>query len=460
MAGLPSLAALRAAEGDAFPADASVQVRVRAPRRTDRVPPRLLSSEPADGSAGADPASAVVLRFSEAMDARAFVPSSWDAAARAAGRAPVEIACGGTALPCRGWLDRTRTELTVLPEAPFPAGAAVQVLLSERLRDAAGNTLAADAPRSVSFTTAGEAPADGSGWLVEAFEDRARLDPLGTTVRWNDPASPGVLAGVVEPVALESGTGGDAALLLDPRGGSFRAWIAAAEVGDEARVLKGVQLLAAPGSLPGEILEPSVRVALPEGPGLPAFLDADGTAWQEVTEGLRGASAKGAEGVFSLPFRHPVGCSGATGFLVEVSWKGIAGRVILRAAHHEELRCWLCGGDFEPVVLRTAPVLRVETVGARPVARSRWMDAGRPASWQEPRVRPGTDPGRVVLQLQGAPAAADGAGPDPARATAWTQDPAALEGMRWVRFRATFPEGEPGVPPAVVDEIALPFVAR
>jgi hypothetical protein len=460
VAGLPSLAALRAAEGDALPEEAAVRVLVRAPRRTDRVPPRLVRSEPADGTSGADPTAPVVLLFSEPMDARAFSAAAWGAAAGDPGRSPVLVASGGAPIPCRGWLDRTRTELTVLPEVPFPAGTEVEVRLTDRVRDASGNPLAGDAPRRIVFTTAGAAPVDGSGRIVEAFEDRAQLDPLGTTVRWNDPATPGVLSGVLEPAAIEVGAGGDSALLLDPRGGSFRMRVTTGDLGDEARVLKGLQLLAAPGSAPGEILEPAVRVAVPGGPFPADPADADGLPWQEVTEGLRGATAKGAEGTFSLPFRHPVAYSGSAGILVEVSWKGVAGRVILRAARHEDLRCWLYGAGFEPAVLRTAPVLRVEAVGVRAVARSRWMDAGRPASWQEPRVRPTQDPGRVTLQLQGAPGSAEGPGPDLSRATGWTQDPAALDGMRWVRFRATFPDGEPGAPAAVIDEIALPFAAR
>ncbi len=467
VAGLPSLSALRAAEGDALPGETAVRVQVRAPRRTDRVPPRLLQSEPADGAAGADPTAPVVLLFSEPMDARSLGAAAWAAAARGAAagdpdRAPVLVSAGGTPVPCRGWLDRTRTELTVLPGVPLPAGTEVEVRLTDLVRDASGNPLAEGTSRRIAFTTAAAAPVDGSGRIVEAFEDRARLDPLGTTVRWDDPASPGVLSGVLEPVALEVGPGGDSALLLDPRGGYFRMRVTAADLGDEARVLKGLQLLAAPGSAPGEILEPAVRVAVPGGPFPADPADADGLPWQEVTEGLRGATARGAEGTFSLPFRHPVSYPGAgsLGLLVEVSWKGIAGRVILRAARHEDLRCWLYGAGFEPAVLRTAPVLRVETVGARAVARSRWMDAGGAASWQEARVRPAQDPGRVALQLQGAPAAADGAGPDLSRATAWTQDPAALEGMRWVRFRATFPDGEPGALPAIIDDIVLPFVAR
>ena len=453
--GLPSLSALRAAEGDALGTDVLDQVRVRAPRRTDRVPPTLIASDPADGATGVDPSSAVTLRFSEPMDVRAFedgggVPE----------RGTVRVRVDGAAVRFRCWLDRTRTELTLLPEFPFPSSVPVEVVLADRVRDAGGNPLAAASPRRIEFATAAAAPADGSGRIVETFEDRARLDPLGTTVRWNDAAVPGVLCGAVEPGILDVGTGGDAVLLLDPRGGTLRVLATAADLGDEGRILKGLQLLAAPGSAPGEILEPAVRV-VPAGPSLPGPAEeVDALPWAEATEDLSGATARGTDGALCLPFRHPVAWSGAGSLLVEVSWKGTAGTVLLRAVRRAEACCTLAGAGLVPAVLKVAPVLRLEAVGRRAAARSAWIDAGAPATWLEPRLRPGCDPTRMSVHFQGAPGLADGTGPDAARATAWTDDRALLEGSRWIRFRVLFADAGPVAPPAVVDEITLPFVAR
>jgi hypothetical protein len=465
VAGLPSLAALRSEGGETLPEDAEVRVLVRAPRRTDRVAPVLTGSEPAEGASGVDPAAPVVLRFSEPMDARAFSAASRSQGSTGEVASPVLVTAAGSPVACRAWLDRSRTELTVLPEIPFPPGADVEIEITDRVRDANGNRLGPSSTRRLSFSTAEVAAADGAGRLVEAFEDRDRLDPLGTTVRWDDPAARGVLAGVVEPVALEVGAAEpgesiDAALLLDPRGGSLRLLLTPADLGGEPRVLKGLQVFAAPGSAPGEILEPAVRLAPAAGIVPPDLADADDLPWQTATEALRGATARGAEGAFSLPFRHPVAWTGTGAMLVEVSWRGIAGRVILRAARHEDFRCATTAAGLEPALLRTAPVLRVETVGERAVARSRWMDAGRPASWLEPRVRPAPDASRAVIQVQGAPSLPRGAAPDPGRATPWTQDPSALEGMQWIRFRVLFPDGEPGSPPAAIDEIAMPFAAK
>ncbi len=455
VSGLPSLSALRAAEGDALPGDVVERVLVRSPRRTDRIPPTLLSSDPPDGASDVDPSAGVTLRFSEPMDVRSVDPGGGPA-----GRGLLRILAEGGDVAFRAWFDRTRTELTLLPELPLPPSSAVEVVLADRVRDAGGNPLARGSPRGISFTTAAAVPLDGSGRIVEAFEDRGRLDPLGTTVRWNDPAAPGVLAGVVEPGTLEMGGGGDSALLLDPRGGSLTVLVTPSELGDEGRVLKGLLLLSAPGSGTGEILEPSVRVAtagtlLPSDP-----LELGGLPWTAATEGLGGAAARGSDGSLSLPFRHPVAYSGAGSILVEITWKGTAGAVLLRAASFPEPRCVLSGLEPLPAVLRIAPVLRLESVGRRAAARSTWMDAGAPASWLEPRVRPILDPSRGALHFQGAPGLPDGAGPDLSRATAWTEDRSALEGSRWIRFRASFIDAGPLAAPAVIDEITLPFVAR
>jgi hypothetical protein len=465
VAGLPSLAALRAEGGEALSEDAVVRVLVRAARRTDRTAPVLVASDPAPGAAGVDPSAPVVLRFSEPMDPRAFSVAARTRGAAGTGAYPVLATAGGSPVAVRAWLDRARTELTILPELPFPAGAAVEVELTERVRDAAGNPLVAGSARRLAFTTAGDAPADGTGRIVEAFEDRERLDPLGTTVRWDDPAARGVLCGVLEPTALEAGAAQpgesiDAAFLLDPRGGSFRLLLTPAELGSEPRVLKGLQVLAAPGTNPGEILEPAVRLAPSQGLLPPDLAATDDLPWLAATEGLRGAVPRGAEGAFPLPFRHPVAWTGSGWILVDVSWRGVAGRVVLRAARHEDFRCAASAAGLEPDILRTAPVLRVEALGERAVAQSRWMDAGKPCSWQEPRVRPTPDPARAIVQVQGAPCIPRGSAPDPSRATPWTQDPAALEGMRWIRFRVLFPEGDPGAAPAAIDEIALPFTAK
>jgi hypothetical protein len=455
VAGLPSLSALRAAEGDALPAELRVRVQVRSPRRTDRVPPVMSGSDPADGAVGVDPAAQVLVRFTEAMDVRSF-----DEGAGTPGRGTIRVLADGEPVPVRAWLDRTRTELTLQPEFPFPPAASVEVVLTDRVRDAGGNPLQAGTPRRISFSTAAVAPGDDAGRTVETFEDRSRLDPLGTTVRWGDPSAPGVLCGAVEAGTLDVGTGGDAALLLDPRGGAFRVLATPAELGDEGRVLKGLLLLAAPGSLPGELLEPAVRVA-PMTALLPADpREMDALPWMEATEDLGGATARGSDGSIALPFRHPVPYSGAGSVLVEVSWKGTAGTILLRAARHAEPRCVLSAVDLEPAVLRIAPVLRLESVGNRAAARSLWMDAGAPVSWGEPRVRPVQDPARTTLRFQGAPGLPDGSGPDLARATAWTEDPVLLEGMRWIRFRAHFPAGAPLAAPAVIDEISLPFTRR
>jgi hypothetical protein len=456
VAGMPSLRALRAADGSSLQADASLRVRVRSARRADRVPPSLLSSDPADGAVDVDPSVPVTLVFSEPMDARAL---DWDA--RSARPAPLRLSADGGEVPFRCFLDRARRVLTVLPEVAFAPGAAVTLEIGGRTRDQAGNPLAAEPPREVYFRVAAAAPAAPSpGRVVEAFEDRDLMDPLGTTVRWNDPAERGVLSGVLETAVLAAGAEGEpGALLLDPRGGSFRVLVPAAELGDEPRTLKGLQLPAAPGSVSGEILEPRVRVASVT--PLLQWPEEPGAAWREATEGLRGAIERGADGAFPVPFRHPVPLAGGEALLVEVSWTGVAGSVILRAARHPETRCLLSGASADPRPMRTAPVLRLESVGRSAVARSRWIDSGAASpSWQEPRARPAGDAGRVRILLQGAPPATDRDGPDSGRASPWTADPSALEGMRWVRFRVVFEEPGTASPPAALDDLTIPFLAR
>jgi hypothetical protein len=458
VSGMPSLRALRSSDGDVLAADAAARVRVRSPRRVDRLPPSLAGSEPTDGAEGVDPSVLVVLRFTEPMDVRSLTGESVGPRPL-----PLSLVSNGAEIPFRCFLDRTRTLLTVLPEGALPAGSPVAVELKDRVRDPAGNTLAAESPRRVSFRTA-EVPAPGpaAGRIVEAFEDRARMDILGTTVRWNDPAERGALTGVLETLLLESGARGDSAMSLDPRGGSFRIHVPAAELGDEVRTLKGLHLLAAPGGLPGEVLEPRVRVAA--APALPVAeaLAAEGLAWQDATEGLRGAVPRASDGALVLPFRHPFAYPGSGALLVEVTWKGVAGTVILKATRHAEPRCLLQEVVPEPAAVRTAPVLRFEAVGERLVARSIWIDSGAVApSWLEPRVRPAADPARVRLQVQAAPPGPDGTAPDVARATPWTAEAPLLEGMRWIRFRVLFEPGtDPLAPSPAVDDLTLPFVAR
>jgi hypothetical protein len=395
-----------------------------------------------------------VLRFSEPMEARSLTLGS--AGPR---RDPLRLAADGVPVPYRCFLDRTRHELTVMPTEPLPPGADVALELTTRVRDASGNPLDPASPRIVTFTTAAAGPS-GAGRIVEAFEDREGLDPLGTTVRWNDPAEPGVLSGVLEPVALESGVPSDTAVVLDPRGGSFRILVPAAELGDEPRVLRALHLLAAPGPLPGEVLEPAVRLAaVPR--GLTAVPSEAPAAWVPVTEGLRGAAPRGADGAILLPFRHPFVHDGSSALLVEFTWAGVAGNVILLAARAPEPRTLAWGSDPGPVSLRLSPTLRAEAMGERATARSRWLDAGVPLpSWQEPRARPHPDPARTCVEFQGAPPAADGRGPDEARATRWSADPLVLEGSRWVRFRVHFEPAPQGEPAPHLDDLTIPFVGR
>jgi hypothetical protein len=449
VSGLPSLRALRSASGDPLDRDVEVIVTVRSPRRTDRTAPVLLSSEPARGALGVDPAAPLHLRFSEAMDVRALSIDSrgspWD---------PVRVEAGGEALPYRAFLDRSRTGLTLLPLGGLPPETEVTVELGDRVRDASGNRLDRDSVRTVRFATG---PAGPGGLLVEAFEDGRRLDPLGTTVRWNHHSEPGVLSGVLESLVLETGAGGEErALLLDQTGGTLRVFVPASELGDEPRVLKALHLVAAPGSAGGEILAPRLRVAPVEGPAVGALgdvdpLDAvDPEAWQEMAGETVRCNVRG--GVYAIVFRHPLIHDGVSGLAVEFSWSGTRGSVILRATRDESPTVSISGpGPVRPGY-RLAPVLRVGCVGARAVARSRWMDAGTASpSWLTPVPSPA--PAGASVRLQGAPAGPDG-GPDLLRASDWTDDPAALEGMRWIRFRVVFGS------PAALDRLDLPFVAR
>lgn len=446
VAGLPSLGALRSSAGDPLERDAEVPVAVRSTRRTDRTAPLLLSSEPADGAAGVDPAAPLVLRFSEPMDSRALYGRAGSGGTRGYRGDPVLVRSEGRAVPLRAFLDRSRTVLTLLPEGGLPPGAEVTVELGERVRDAAGNPLDDRAGRRISFTTG---TAGTGGLLVEAFEDDRLMDPLGTTVRWDHPSEPGVLSSVLDPRTLEAGSGGEErALLLDPRGGTLRVLLPAAEVGDEPRVLKGVHLAAAPGSTAGEILEPRLRVAVPPaaGPGEAA----EPPLWQEAAAGSPGVQPRG--GAYPLPFLHPVRHDGASDLLLELSWTGTAGPVILRAARTAEQRTCVEGPGPEAIALSLSPVVRIEGIGERAVARSLWLDSGASSpAWLAPVPLP-TGPG-AAIRLQGAPGAADG-GPDLSRATGWTEDPALLEGMRWVRFRVLFGA------PATLDRLDLPFAHR
>ncbi|HEU4395688.1 MAG TPA: Ig-like domain-containing protein [Planctomycetota bacterium] len=453
VAGLPSLRALRGLDGSTLGREEGIRVRVRAARRTDRAAPTVVETDPVSGAEGVDPGAPVVIRFSEPMDVRVLTFASRGGEEDL----PVRLEGDGGAVPFRAFLDRGRRALTILPEVPFPAGAAVVLRLEDRIRDAAGNALDAATVRELRFTAA--AGGESAGRIVEEFEGRDRMDPLGTTVRWDDPASPGVLEGVIEPLPIEAGAGtNEGALLLDPRGGTMRAFFPAAELGDEERTLKGLHLLVAQGGLAGEVLEPRVRVAAAAGL-LPAPGDPE-PAWIDATGALRAASPRGPDGAIPLPFQKPTAWRGGPGLLIEVSWKGVAGTVVLRAGLHDAPRTLLQGVDPAPTALRLAPLVRLDAVGHRAVARSRWTDSGTDApTWQEPRLRPAAAPGACRVELQGAPAAADGSGPDTARATAWSQDPAAIEGMRWARFRVVF-EGEPEVAPAAVDELTIPFVGR
>jgi hypothetical protein len=427
-----------------------VQVLVRSARRTDRESPMVVSTEPAAGAEEVDAGAPVVIRFSEAMEVRALTFAAPDGGE---GRA-VELRADEAPVPFRAFLDRERRSLTVLPDLPFPPGARVAVVLGDRVRDAAGNPLDPASPRTLRFTAAPRPAALGR--VVESFEDGDHLDPLGTTVRWNDPASPGVLEGVIEPRAIETGLGnGEGSLLLDPRGGTLRTFIPAAELGDEARTLKGLLLVPASGAVPGELLEPRVRVA-PAASLLAAAPEGE-FAWVDATGSLRGVSPRGPDGLLAIPFRHPFPWKPGTGLAVEVSWAGVAGTILLRAGLLETPRTLLQGAEPAPAALRLSPVLRLDAVGERAAARSAWRDAGAAApSWQEPRLRPAVAAGALRVELQGAPESPDGGGPDASRATPWTQDPAALEGLRWARFRVLFE----GADPAAIDELTLPFVGR
>lgn len=448
VAGLPSLRALRTAEGDPLAADAEARFTVRSSRPRDRSSPVLEGSDPPAGADAADPGAPVVLRFSEAMDPRGLAVESrgspWEA---------VRLEADGRPVPFRSFLDRERRELTLLPAAGLPPSAAVAVELTDRARDASGNRLSPDSPRRIEFRTG---PAgDGSGRVVEAFEDDRAVDPLGTTVRWNHPSEPGVLSGVLEPRVLATGVGGEeSAIRLDPVGGSLRFLVPAEELGDEPRVLRGLHLALAPGAVSGEILEPRVRAAaLPPGPASPSE-GPEESAWQELADGIRGGPARGPGGSIPLVFRHPCRHDGATTLVFELSWTGTAGTVYLRASRNDDARSLLQG-----VPLRVSPVVRFDAVGERPVARSLWFAAeGASPAWQEPLLLPSA--AGAAVRLQGAPDAADGSGPDVDRASAWTDDPAALAGLRWIRFRVLFADPAPGAVPAAIDRIDLPWAGR
>ncbi len=454
VAGLPSLRALRSAEGDPLREDAEARFAVRSSRRRDRVAPVLVGSDPAAGASGVDPASPVVLRFSEAMDPRTLSfesrGSPWEAA---------RLEADGRPVPFRSFLDRARRELTLLPAGGLPPSSSVAVEIADRARDSTGNRLSPGSVHRVEFRTG---PAgDGSGRLVEAFEDARALDPLGTTVRWNHPAEPGVLSGVLEPRALETGLGAEERVLrLDPLGGSLLFLVSAEELGDEPRVLRTLHLALAPGAVSGEILEPRVRAAA----AVPFAWEEMGSGpgpWMDLAEGIRGGPVRGPGGAIPLVFRHPCRHDGATALLFELSWKATAGEVFLRASRQEETRCLLRGAGPEAAALRVSPLVRFDAVGERAVARSLWLEAEASVpSWQEPVLLPPEGGGGAAVRLQGAPDGADGSGPDPARATPWTEDPAALAGMRWIRFRVLFGEPGPGEAPAALDRIDLPHAGR
>ncbi len=445
VAGLPSLNSLRSADGDPLDRDATVEVTVRSPRRTDRTPPVLLSSDPPAGAAAVDPEAPVVLRFSEPMDPRALNQegrgSPFDA---------VILEADGRVIPFHGFLDRTRTELTLLPMGGLPPWAEVRVDLGARVRDAGGNPLDLASPREILFTTGA---AGTGGLLVEAFEDEGNLDPFGTTVRWNHPADSGVLSPVMEPRTFEAAPAGEIrSLRLDPRGGTLLLVVPCTDLGDEPRILTALHLVAAAGTAGGEILEPRLRVAA--GPALRLWEGVDPAAWRPAAELPSAGLARG--GVVPLPFRHPVRHDGASDLALELTWSGTTGTVNLRAVRCEELGVFVLGPGPEAAGFRLCPVVRLEGVGTRAVARSRWLDSGAETpSWLPPVPLPRA-PGTVV-RLQGAPS--DGRGlPDAAAATEWTEDPAALLGMRWIRFRVLF---DPGArPEAALDRLDLPFVAK
>lgn len=452
LAGMPSLRSLRARSGEALRETTRIEFVVLSPRRADRRPPTLISSDPAADAQGVDPDAPLVLMFSEPMDPASFVQD---------GRAGLRLLAEDEPVPFGVHLDRHRTTATVVPEG-LPGGARVVLDLGSRLRDASGNRLSLRTSRRIRFTTATRgAGVGGIHRLVESFDDSSGMDPAGTTVAWGTGAAPGVLSGAVTTIPLHlRGEGARRALLLDPAGGSLLMVLPQEFLGDEGRLLKGLALETAPGVPPGGIVDLRIRLASVAAGGFP-FLESPGP-WTTVTEVDGVTDARGTENTFDLPFQHPFLWAGEGlypgdgGLLLEVEWSGVTGPVVLTGAETAGARPVLTARGRESVMLRFLPGLRIDTVGERAVARSLWRDSGTDAPrWLEPAVNPQAGD-RMRIEFQVASSSPDGRGPDLSRVSPWTVQPGARGEGRFIRFRVVFTETE-GASPAVLDDVVLPY---
>ena len=103
----------------------------------DTVPPRLVSSVPADGQGGVSLSPEIRLTFSEELDAATVLPSAF--ALRAGSDAPLPVAVAVDA-----------AVVTVTPAAPLADSRRYELALAAALADLAGNPLA---PTTVRFST-------------------------------------------------------------------------------------------------------------------------------------------------------------------------------------------------------------------------------------------------------------------------------------------------------------------
>ncbi len=148
----------------------------------DAQPPRLLAASPAAGAADAPRNAVVVLQFDEAVD-----PTT---AARA-----LAVRADGGAVPGSVALSDGNRRIAFTPEAPLPAGAAVEVEVTAVLRDLAGLALAN--PGIVTFATGAEL--DGESPAVQRIEPADGAVGVGTdgvvTVTFSEPVAAPTVTG-------------------------------------------------------------------------------------------------------------------------------------------------------------------------------------------------------------------------------------------------------------------------
>ncbi len=454
IAGRPSVRALRSRRGASLDEDSRLEVDILSRRRADRVAPVLLSSSPADGDVDVDPDGTLSLVFSEPLDPLSVGPGEVPL-----GRGGVRVLADGRPLPMAAHLDRHRSTLTLLAgagDAGLPGAAEVVVEIGPRLRDRDGNRLDAESPRTVRFRTAPRhMTSPVRGHFVESFDDDLAADPLATTAAWADPAHPGVLRGAPAPRSLEvTAAGVPRPLPLDPGGGVVRLPVLAVDLGPEPRYLTSLHVRGMAGPGAGELLGVRVRLAPLALLASPWGDAGDGSGWRVVVAGEGLVAPVGPEHLYSFPFLQEFRHDGLTDLVVEISWSGVTGPVLL-AGHGRERPGGGAGGAAPPL-----PDLRFDGIGERAVAQSRWFDAGGDGvTWLAPRAGPSAGAGGVRVEVQAAPASEAHGGPDADRASPWVSGGEQTTAGRWVRFRVLF--DDPGAaPPALVDDVVLPFLRR